>query len=114
PMFQIEDLRCEYQINPIGIGVSRPRIGWRLVAEERGILQSAYQIQVAEDDAFESLLWDSGKVLSDRSNHIELTEVPALSGKRYFYRVMAWNQRDEASAWSNSAYWETGLLGKDE
>ncbi len=113
-LFQVMDLRCEYQWNPIGIGVTRPRISWRLQAEKRAVLQSAYRIQVAEDLQFSKLLWDSGKVSADRCVHVELGEMPALSGKRFHYRVQAWNQRDESTAWSEPAYWETGLLSTDE
>lgn len=113
-MFHVVDLRCEYLRNPVGIGVTRPRISWRLQTEEKGILQSAYRIQVAEDPQFAKLVWDSGKVISDRSVHVELGELPAVSRTRRYYRVQAWNQRGTSSPWSESAYWETGLLSASE
>ena len=110
-MFRVEGLRCEYKENPVGIDVRNPRIGWRIVSEERATFQTAYRIQVSADPTFgTSFLWDSGKIASDRQNHVEIKEIPSLSRKRFYYRVQAWNQRDERSDWSEPSFWETGLL----
>lgn len=71
--FKADDLVCEYQTNPIGIDVLKPRLSWKILSEERGWLQGAYQLQVARNaDDLRSetgLVWDSGKVLSDASIH---------------------------------------------
>ena len=40
-------LRCEYQVNPLGIGVSRPRLSWDLESGRRDVIQTAYRIQAA-------------------------------------------------------------------
>jgi len=62
-------LRCEYRENPLGIDIARPRLSWELRDERRGARQSAYQIQVATDEAAlhkgAADLWNSGKVASD-------------------------------------------------
>jgi alpha-L-rhamnosidase len=113
-MFHIKDLRCEYKENPIGLDVTHPRVSWRLESDERAIVQAAYQIEVATDMAFKSLIWESGRVESDQSIHIELGEWKVASRNRYYYRVQAWNQKDESSGWSEPAYWETGLLDNRE
>lgn len=113
-MVRVEGLRCEYKENPIGIDVMDPRISWRIAADERRVKQTAYRIQISFDPEFKELVWDSGKVPSDRSVHVELKDVPALSRKRFHYRVKAWNQHDEGSDWSEPAFWETGLLDSGE
>ncbi|MBD2869233.1 glycoside hydrolase family 78 protein [Paenibacillus arenilitoris] len=113
-MFKVEELSCEYQKNPVGIGVVRPRISWKLLSERRGVRQSAYQIEVAEDADFESKLWESGRVESDRSVHAELGDFAAQSCKRYYYRVRAWDEAGEPSPWSAAAFWETGVLAPGE
>ena len=63
-------LKCEYRVDPLGIGERSPRLSWTLEAEGRGQAQSAYRILVAgnEEDleAEENLLWDSGRVESGR------------------------------------------------
>ncbi|CAM4212355.1 glycoside hydrolase family 78 protein [Paenibacillus alkaliterrae] len=113
-MFKITELRCEYQTNPIGIGVTKPRISWKLQSDERAVRQTAYQIVVAGDAAFANIGWDSGRVETDQSVHVELDRFTAESCTRYYYRVRAWNQAGEGSAWSDAAYWEMGLLAPEE
>ncbi len=43
-----ENLRCEYLVNPLGIGVTQPRLSWIVRSEERGQVQTAYRILVAD------------------------------------------------------------------
>ena len=105
---QVQDLRCEYERNPLGIYIREPRLSWKLVSEERGVVQSAYQIRVTDEQG--SMLWDTGKVLSDQSLHIPYAG-PALSSRqRCTWQVRVWNGQDQPSAWSESAWWEMGLL----
>lgn len=40
-------LRCEYLVNPVGIDVAKPRLGWILEAEGRNRRQTAYELRVA-------------------------------------------------------------------
>ena len=48
-ILRVEGLKTEYRQNPIGIDVRSPRLSWRIVADRRGTMQSAYQIRVATD-----------------------------------------------------------------
>jgi alpha-L-rhamnosidase len=50
----VQDLRCEYQDNPLGIDVVQPRLSWKLASARRGVVQSAYQIQVTDTS---KVLW---------------------------------------------------------
>jgi alpha-L-rhamnosidase len=106
-------LRCEYKADPIGIDSPSPRLGWRLESDGRGVAQTAYRIQVARDAAKwkkKDVLWDTGKVASDRSVHVPY-EGPALeSGRRYSWRVRVWDEDGRASKWSAPASFEMGLL----
>ncbi len=58
--------RCEYKVDPMGIDVRQPRLSWQLVASERGVVQSAYQIRVAEraEGLASNPIWDTGRVAS--------------------------------------------------
>ncbi len=109
-------LRCEYQVNPIGLDERRPRLSWLLIAggERRGVTQSAYQI-VAASSAEKLLaghadLWDSGKVRSDCTSHVEYEGKALGSGRRAWWSVRSWDQHDAASAWAAPAFFEMGLL----
>ncbi|NGZ76969.1 alpha-L-rhamnosidase [Saccharibacillus alkalitolerans] len=113
----VTELRCEYLKNPMGLTVSRPRLGWKLLTDRRNALQTAYRIQVAaEDETFaeENLVWDSGRLESDESAHVEYAGEELKSVTRYVYRVRVWDDQGEESPWSDSAYWETGLLNAAE
>ena len=59
-------------------------------------------------------LWDSGKVLSDQSLHVEYRGQPLSSGMRCFWKVRVWGSEQAASPWSAPALWTMGLLGPDE
>ncbi|AWV33075.1 family 78 glycoside hydrolase catalytic domain [Paenibacillus odorifer] len=109
-MFAITKLRCEYKENPLGIDVIRPRISWQLVSDDRDCMQSAYQIQVAENMLFQGKLWDTEEVKSSQSIHVELEGLLLAARTRYYYRVRAWNQNATDSGWSEIAFFETGLL----
>ena len=112
-MIKVIKPRCEYRENPVGIDVQIPRISWQLASEARGVMQEAYRLQVSKGDtAFEKLVWDSGKVESDKSIHVEYAGENLESGARYYYRIKAWDNKGNTSEWSGAAYWEMGLLKK--
>ncbi|WP_029192775.1 family 78 glycoside hydrolase catalytic domain [Paenibacillus harenae] len=109
-MFHVIEPRCEYRSNPIGLGTAKPRISWKLQSDERATNQTAYQIEVAEDESFTKVLWGSGRIESDQSVHVEIDALTVQSFERYYYRVRAWNHYGEPSPWSETAFWEMGLL----
>ncbi|MBQ1169123.1 MAG: family 78 glycoside hydrolase catalytic domain [Bacteroidales bacterium] len=55
---QLDNLRCEYRVNPIGLDVQCPRFSWEYSAADD--MQLAYRIEVAADPAFKDIVWDSG------------------------------------------------------
>jgi len=101
-------LKCEYKVNPIGIDAPRPRLSWQIQTPDRGVMQRAYQLCVRGDDG--TLLWDSGRVDSQRSIHVPYGGPPLAPGQRCAWQVRVWTGGDEASAWSETATWEMGLL----
>lgn len=110
----VKELRCEYLVNPVGIDVTNPRLSWKIVSDERNVLQNAFEIRLATtEDAIKegrSLIWDSGKVFSGQSINIEYNG-PALSPmQRVFWQVRVWTGKGKPSSWSEPSYWETGLL----
>ena len=67
----VAGLRCEQAVDPLGVDAPQPRLGWQLQSEQRGQMQTAYQVlaaseldRLARDDGE---LWDSGRVASDET-----------------------------------------------
>ncbi len=113
----VHSLRCEYLDNPLGLDTQVPRLSWVIHSGKNGIRQSAYQILAASCqeklDRGIGDLWDSGKVLSEQSVHVNYSGNPLRSGQECFWKVRIWDQNGRRSDWSESAYWMTGLLEPD-
>lgn len=110
----IADLRCEFQVTPLGIETRTPRLSWTLASNERGQEQSAYQVLVAstpERLAEERAdLWDSGRVTSPDTLNVAYAGRTLTSRQRCFWKVRVWDRRERPSAWSEPSHWEMGLL----
>lgn len=109
-------LRCEYRENPLGMDEAEPRLEWVNLAGagERGQCQTAWRVQVARERAElgRGGEWDSGQVASDESTQVVYGGRPLQPRARYWWRVRVWDRDGAASAWSEPAYFETGMLGQ--
>ena len=109
----ITDLKCENKANPLGVENRNPRLNWVLKSAERDQSQTAYRILVADNIASLKLdlgnIWDSKKVISDKSILVEFNGRPLQSGKKYFWKVKVWNRQGIESLWSGDATFSTGL-----
>ncbi len=115
---QITSLTCEYLENPLGIDVTSPRLSWKLLSDGKDVSQSAYRILVASSldllEGNEGDLWDTDKVKSDQSIHIEYGGEVLISRQRCYWKAMAWDQEGDATAWSEPAWWEMALLDEND
>ena len=105
----IADLRCESLVRPIGIDTPIPRFSWRLVdpGSSRGQRQTAWQIIASSGDA---TMWDSGKVESGESMHIEYNGKPFRSNQPLKWKVRVWDKENNPTPWSDESAFSTGLL----
>ena len=108
----LHSLRCEYQTNPIGIDIPRPRLSWQLSSERRGLQQTAYRILVA--DSQETLdqnlgnIWDSKRVASSASTNVEFAGQPLEVGKTYYWKVRIWDEDNRLVDYSEVQSFTTG------
>ena len=111
---KVDHLRCEYQTEPLGVDVSKPRLSWWLRSSERGVEQSAFQILVASSEpklrADKGDLWDSGKVESQRSIQVSYGGKALASQQKCFWKVRVWDETGNLSNWSSTNSWMMGLL----
>ncbi len=105
------DLTCDYLANPVGIESKKPRLSWKINSSERNVIQNAYSIRVSETSSFsEGIFWESGKVLSSESNLVPYNGPAPESTKRYYWQVKIWDNNQNESEWSKTAFWEMGIL----
>jgi alpha-L-rhamnosidase len=118
-LLHIEDMKCAYLYNPLGIDLLSPRLSWQIKTKGiRGEKQTAYRIIVASslDKLLEGKadLWDTGKVKSDQSTQVAYKGKALQSQMHCHWRVMIWDKDGKPSIWSEPAYWSMGLLNKED
>ncbi len=115
---QVSNLICEYHTNPIGIDVQHPRLSWQLVSDEQNVMQTAYEIRVANNPSDLSKkskwIWSTGKVPSDQSLDVVYEGPEIESMQRVYWQVRVWDNNNKVSKWSEPAYWEMGILKPEQ
>lgn len=114
----IDNLRCEYQVNPLGIDIMNPRFYWQIKDSRRGAKQIAYQILVSSSlqklNNGDGDIWNSGRVKSEQSAHVDYAGTDLESYKTYYWKVKIWDKNGNKSAFSKPASWEMGILSEEE
>ncbi len=114
---KVEETTVEMRKNPEGVAVSAPRFSWQLVTGKQDVMQTAYQIEVADSEkdlqAGSGLVWNSGCVESGQSVLVKYAGAPLESGQKYWWRVTVWtNTGDKAQ--SSIQYWSMALLDSSD
>lgn len=112
----VYDLTTEHRQDPVGIEVKNPRFSWKLKSTGNNIMQTAWSVRVATDNKFSAkgMVWESGWKDSDQSILQAYSGSGLKSGTRYFWQVRIRDNKGRTSKWSAPAFWETGLLSKDD
>ena len=114
----VKQVYCEYTVDPLGVDTSRPRFSWVLESDRRGEAQSAYQILVAGSEqklaANVGDMWDSGKVISDRSVNVPYEGAPLASSEKCWWKLRCWNRDGARGDDSRPATFEMGLLTESD
>jgi hypothetical protein len=114
----VSNLRCEFSNDPLGVDVANPHLSWELKSDQRNILQTAYRVLVADDPALldnqTGNIWDSKKINSSASMQVRFVGKALRSVKKYYWKVMVWDNRGNTSSWSSVAMWQMGLQNKSD
>ncbi len=98
---EVSRLTSEMAVDPLALPTASPRFGWQI--QGSGAMQTAYQLEVYTVGKQRNIVWDSGKVSSDRSQLVDYSG-PALSPLTpYYWRVKVWDASGKESAWSRPA-----------
>jgi hypothetical protein len=116
--FTINNLQCEYRINPLGIDATHPRLSWNIQSLKRNIRQYAYRVLVADNlpalQQNNGNVWDSKKQVSARSIMLPYGSEELLPAKKYFWKVQVWNENDPLPSWSAINNFTTGLFQQND
>jgi alpha-L-rhamnosidase len=112
----LQDLRCEMLKDPQGIGTAHPRLSWQISSDQRNTQQIAYEVIVASSPQKLASnigdLWDSHKVMSDKSIMVSYAGKALTSRANCYWKVKVWTTKGE-STWSQPAFWSIGLNTAD-
>jgi len=115
--YQVTGLTCEFMKNPMGIEYTQPLLGWQLVSDVRGTMQSAYQVIVSQDiksiQDGKGTAWDSGKIASSKTDNIAYNGKDLTPKTRYYWAVRSYDQSGKASDWSEPAFFEMGMMSPE-
>ncbi len=108
------DIKCENKVNPLGVEMLSPRLSWKIKSANRGVKQVAYRVLVSDDlsnlKQNKGNVWDSKKVTSSASIQVPYSGNRLQPAKKYFWKVMIWDNNNKSSAWSDPASFSMGLL----
>lgn len=111
---QVFDLRTDGRRNPLTVDNIQPRFGWKNTLQHTEQRQSAYQIEVASDEALltedRADMWNSGKVVSSQQVMVPYEGAPLRDRHIYYWRVRTWDENDSVSEWSEVARFGVGPL----
>ncbi len=115
---QVQNLRCEYRINPLGVDAAKPRLAWQIISTKRNVLQTAYRILVA-DDSLQLVknvgnVWDTKQVKGSASIQVAYDGKSLIAAKKYYWKIMMWDNQQAQSGWSKINSWQMGLLQKED
>ena len=106
-MIRISKVTMDYVTELTGVS-EIPQIGWVIKGDGRNERQQNYQLQIATDNEFLELCYDSGVVMSDQSAHIR-PEMELTSLTKYFVHVSVTMEDGQTSGWSQPVYFVTSL-----
>jgi alpha-L-rhamnosidase len=104
----IADVRFEHCADAFGIGTATPRLSWIVQTAVAGWRQAGYELEA--EGPVGRTHEQTGRVESDESVLVPWPFAPLQSRERRTIRVRAWGVDGQASAWSEPAIVEAGLL----
>lgn len=106
-MLRIKEFTTEYRKNPVGIDAKSPRFSWKLCAEQKGTMQTAYRLQVFYAESGKAA-WDSGRVEREASICVPYEGEPLRPKQQYTTLLQVWDNHGQEAA--KEASFETGLM----
>ncbi|OMF65268.1 family 78 glycoside hydrolase catalytic domain [Paenibacillus sp. FSL R5-0766] len=100
----ITHMKTNHITNPLGFAVTKPTFSYT-VTDTTATTQIAAQVEIALDESFTELVFDSG-ITEDIDSLAYSPDLELAARTRYFWRVRLWNELGE-KATSETAWFET-------
>lgn len=111
-------LRVQSLSNPLGLETTKPLFSYLIESDKRNQKQTAFQIIAASSkkklEQNHGDIWDSGKTIFSSTSNILYKGIELTSRQGVYWKVRAWDADDEESSWSDTAYFEMGLLNPED
>lgn len=106
---EVKKLRVSYTEHPLAVEDEAPEFSWQMASDVVGKMQMAYQIEVYDPD--NSIVWNSGKVMSGLSHNIAYSGESLKPETSYAWHLTVWDEKEKT--YTGSAQFETGLMNPD-
>ncbi len=107
---KITHLKTNHVTNPLGFAIEQPIFSW-IVEDTPDTVQTAAQVLVSLDAAFDRVIFDSGRVAGQGLDSLAYRPPLALAPRtRYFWKVRVWGETERAE--SAPAWFETARMGE--
>ena len=96
-------LRVEYMDSPQGLDVASPRVSWALASQQRGALQSAYELRIAALPPAPHFSCSSGRTRSNRTLNVQCGGMgPLPEDTSFTFNVTVWDEDGEPQTASSA------------
>ena len=103
----VTDFRVQNADRPLAVEDRHPLFSWKMSSDEMGQKQTAYSLEVIRKSDG-STIWDTGKVLSDKSVGIPYRGVALQADMAYDVRLTVWDR--DGRQMTEETVFETGLM----
>lgn len=110
-MSEVYGLSTNSLVNPIGIDRDI-YFSWKLKSDRNAVYQTGYRIEISATADFADIVFDTNKVISDKSINVYI-DYKFKPSARYYWRVTVYDNYGEEVT-SDTAFFETGLMGTDK
>ncbi|GFP76598.1 glycoside hydrolase family 78 protein [Clostridium fungisolvens] len=104
---RVKNLRTNHITNPLGFELGKLRMSW-ITEDTVSKFQTAARVEIALDEAFENIVFDSG-IREDIDSLAFYPEMKLSVRTRYFWRVTVWGDSGDFAT-SETAWFETAKL----
>ena len=118
---RVGSLRCESEVNPLGVDTPSPHLAWVLEPTNdslRNLRQTAFQVILATEKGLLSEaaadMWNSGKLSSGENFSVRYGGKPLPPHRELYWKARVWDGENRVSAWSRPSRFTTGLPAESD